>query len=829
MRGKQSSRRDEKRSMVEPATVSPSPRRAHLGFAAALVVSAGLLVVVTVAAYLWFQVFGTGAARQDSDVAARLVGGAICAKCHAAEASAWRGSHHALAMQKAEDGTVLGDFGDVKFTHFGVTSRFFNRDGRFFVNTDGRDGEMADFEIAYTFGVFPLQQYLIGFPDGRLQALSIAWDARSKDAGGQRWFHLYPDQPIRHGDVLHWTGLNQNWNFMCAECHATGLRKNYDAAGDRFHTTWSELGVACEGCHGPGSRHVAWAEHKDDRSGIAKTTEPGKGLVATFNERAGVTWAVDQQSGEVRRSARQTLRPELETCGRCHARRAELAEDWLPGRSLSSTHLVSLLERGLYHDDGQIEDEVYEYGSFRQSKMFANGVTCSDCHDPHSLERRASDDGLCLQCHSADRYAAAKHHFHAAVSPQLGCSACHMPSRTYMGVHVRHDHSFRVPRPDLSATLGTPNACNDCHTEKPATWAAQAIERWYGTERKGFQNFAAALHDAHQESPDAGKLLDLVVKNPQATAIGRATALAEMAPYLTPALSIELRHGLADADPLVRLGALRGLEGISANRRWMLANQLLDDPARAVRVEATSFLAETTLDSLSLTERQRFERAAQEYVEVQRFNADRPEARVTLGAFFARRGQTAEAEAEYRAAIRLAPNFVQAYVNLADLYRGLGRDSDSEATLRQALSNAPDDAAISHALGLALVRERRVPEALPLLAKAAALDPRQSRYAYVYAVALNSSGQHEEALRVLEVNHLRHKADRETIAALISFERDAGDRVAALKYAEALGELAPGDPAVTQLIDELRQNAGRLPDEQISDPRSTRASPSAKD
>jgi Flp pilus assembly protein TadD len=829
MGGKRPGKREEKRSTVGPMTVGPLPRRAHLRFVAALTVGVGLLALVTVAAYIRVRVSETGAAHQPSEAVARFVGGAICAGCHMAQADAWRGSHHALAMQKAEDATVLGNFNDAQFTYFGVTSHFFRRNGRFFVNTNGRDGEMADFEIAYTFGVFPLQQYLIGFPDGRLQALSIAWDARSKDAGGQRWFHLYPDQPIHHGEVLHWTGLNQNWNFMCAECHATDVHKNYDAAGDRFHTTWSELGVACEACHGPGSRHVAWAEHKDNHSGVANTTEQGKGLVAAFHERAGVTWAIDQQSGQVRRSSLQALRPELETCGRCHARRAELAEDWLPGRSLSSTHLVSLLERGLYHDDGQIEDEVYEYGSFRQSKMFANGVTCSDCHDPHSLERRASGDGVCLQCHSADRYATAKHHFHAAASPPLGCSACHMPSRTYMGVDVRHDHSFRVPRPDLSATLGTPNACNDCHKDRTATWAVDAIERWYGTERKGFQNFAAALHDARQESPDAGKLLDLVMKDPRTTAIARATALVEMAPYLTPALGIELRRGLADADPLVRLGALRGLDGISPNRRWALANQLLDDPARAVRVEATSFLAETPLDSLPLAERQRFERAAQEYVGIQRFNADRPEARVTLGAFFARRGRTAEAEVEYRAAIRLAPNFVQAYVNLADLYRGLGRDSDSEATLRQALSIAPDDAAVSHALGLALVRQRRLSEALPLLAKAAALDLHQSRYAYVYAVALNSSGQREEALRVLKESHLRHKADRGTIAALISFERDAGDRVAALKYAEALAELAPGDPTVTQLIDELHQNDGRAPDERISDPRPSRASPRTRD
>ena len=719
-------------------------------------------------------------------------------------------------MEKVNDATVLGDFNDAHFTYFGVTSRFFRRDGRFFVNTDDRDGRMADFEIAYTIGIFPLQQYLIEFPDGRLQSLSIAWDARPKEAGGQRWFHLYPDQPIRHGDILHWTGLNQNWNFMCAECHTTELRKNYDAAGDRFRTAWSELGVSCEACHGPGSRHVAWAGHTNDGGGAAEPDN--KGFSVAFHERAGVTWSSDKESGEVRRSAPPSLRPELETCGRCHARRAALAEDWLPGRSLSSTHLVSLLEPGLYHDDGEIEGEVYEYGSFRQSKMFAKGVTCSDCHDPHSLERRANGNGVCLQCHSPDRYATANHHFHEVASPPLTCGSCHMPARTYMGVHVRHDHSFRVPRPDLSAALGTPNTCNDCHKEKSARWAADAIERWYGPVRKGYQNFAQAFHDARRELPEAGDLLDRVTTEPQTTGIARGTAFAEMAPYLTPDRVAELRGGLIDADPLTRIGALRGLEGVAPERRWLLAAQLIDDPVRAVRIEAVSFLADAPIDQLPPAERPRFEHAAQEYIEVQRFNADRPEARVALGAFFARRGRPADAEVEYRAAIRLLPSFVQAYINLADLYRSLGRDRDGEAVLRQVLSLAPDDAAAKHALGLALVRQHRLAEALTFLGDAAGLDPHRSRYAYVYAVALNASGRREDALSVLEESHLRHRADRETLVALISFERDAGDRAAASKYAAALSHLMPGDSAVTRLVDELKDNNIGSSRDRASDP-----------
>jgi predicted CXXCH cytochrome family protein len=592
---------------------------------------------------------------------------------------------------------------------------------------------------------------------------------------------------------------------MCAECHSTDVQKNYDAASNRFHTTWSEMNVSCEACHGPGSRHVAWAEHRRDWWHFGGNSEPRKGLSVAFDERADVTWSADPETGNPRRSTLQSLRPEIETCGRCHSRRAELSENWLPGRSLSDTHLVSLLDRGLYHADGQIEDEVYEYGSFRQSRMFAKGVTCSDCHDPHSAELRAPGDGVCLQCHVADKYATAKHSFHeAAGSPPLGCASCHMPARTYMGVHVRHDHSFRVPRPDMSAKLGTPNACNDCHNDKSAEWAATAIDRWYGPERKGFQMFGQAFHAARRELPEAHDLLSQVVADQQTPGIARATAYAEMTPYLTPDLIPELRRGLADTDPLIRLGALRGLEGVSADRRWALAGSLLSDPVRAVRIEATAFLAAVPTDRQSPEDRRRFERAAQEYLDVQRFNGDRPEARLTLGAFLAQRGQAAEAEAEYRAAIKLEPRFVQAYVNLADLYRSRGRDKEGEAVLSEALAVAPNDAAAHHAMGLWLAREHRLPEATAMLAKASTLDPQRARFAYVYAIALNSGKQRIEALRVLEENHSRHPADRDTLAALVSLNRDGGDRAAALRYAEALAYLTPGDPAVARLLEELR-------------------------
>ena len=234
-------------------------------------------------------------------------------------------------MQHASDKTVLGDFGDTSFDHYGVHSRFFRRDGKFMVETDGADGKLAAFEVKYTFGLDPLQQYLVEFPDGRLQALPLAWDSRPKDQGGQRWFHLYPDEEIEHDDILHWTETEPNWNFMCAECHSTGVRKNYNAADNRFSTTWAEISVGCEACHGQGSDHVAWANDRKSWWPFGKREDPTKGLAVRFDERTDVTWRHDTATGNPHRNfPPAVLRKEVETCGLCHARRGEFSEDWVP-------------------------------------------------------------------------------------------------------------------------------------------------------------------------------------------------------------------------------------------------------------------------------------------------------------------------------------------------------------------------------------------------------------------------------------------------------------------------------------------------------------------
>ena len=597
---------------------------------------------------------------------------------------------------------------------------------------------------------------------------------------------------------------------MCAECHSTGVRKNYDTANDRFNTTWAEISVGCETCHGQGSRHVAWAHAQRRWWPSGKHDDKPEGLAVRFDERSGVAWRQDPKTGNPQRNfTPPILRKEVETCGLCHARRAEFSEDWVPGQWLSDTHVVSELSQGLYYADGQMQDEVYNYGSFKQSKMFAAGVTCSDCHDPHSAKLKASGDGVCLQCHASDNYATTAHNHHDAVKAPVACASCHMPTHTYMVVDRRHDHSLRIPRPDLSVKLGTPNACNDCHNDKSDEWAASAIETWYGPNRESFQNYAEAFHAAWADQPDAAKLLAAAAADRNAPAFVRASALTDLAPSFSPAISNLARAGLSDPDPMVRIGALDMLESVPATQIWPLASPLLSDPSRGVRVRAVSLLAVIPTANQPAADRERFEHAAAEFIAAQRLNADRPESRSALGSFLAKRGRAVDAEAEYKAALHLSPQYLPATGNLADLYRSLGRDSDSESVLRAAIAVAPQDAGLHYSLGLALVRLKRSDEALGELRKAAELDPGQARYAYVYAVALHSADRGNEAIVALKENLVLHPNDRDTLLALISFSRESGDIGSALEYAERLALIVPDAPGLGGLIQDLRRQAAK--------------------
>ena len=736
-----------------------------------------------------------------------FVGATKCASCHQKEAEAFGSSDHARAMQPATAETVLGNFDQARVTQRGITSTFFRRDGKFIVRTEGPDGKPGEFEIAYTFGVEPLQQYLVPFPDGRLQALGLAWDTRPRAQGGQRWFHLYPDLTLHPPDPLHWTGREQTWNYQCAECHSTDLRKRYDLATNRYATAWAEITVSCEECHGPGSAHVTWAETRPAGAGASYKTPGANGLVVRLGRGDGAWTIKDSQRGIAEWTGPPRSSAELDVCARCHARRRAIVDPHPYGQPFLDTHVPALLDAPLYHPDGQILGEVYEWGSFVQSRMHHAGVTCSDCHDPHRAELRATGNTVCAQCHLPARFDGEGHHHHRPGSEAARCVSCHMPARTYMVVDPRRDHSFRVPRPDLSVALGTPNACSGCHRDRSPQWAADRVKAWGGT-RPGTPHFGRALDAARRGLPDAAPALIAVATDGNQAAIARATALAHFAEFSTAAMAPVIEGALADPDPLVRLGALRGAEAVPPDRLGRLVAPLLRDPVRSVRLAAAQLLAAVPRASLTDAQRADFDRAVAELVKSEQVNAERPESHLNLANLYARLGRPADAESELRTALWLDPAFVPALVNLADLMRGQGRDADGERFLEQALRAAPDHPEALHALALLRVRQNRLAEAVDLLRRAARARPDSPRLAYVYAVALHDTGRAGDAITVLEGAHRQRPADRDVLAALASYLGERGDVKRALQYAEKLAALDPADPTARTLVESLRRRGG---------------------
>jgi predicted CXXCH cytochrome family protein len=710
-----------------------------------------------------------------------FVGTAACRECHVDQFRSWHNSDHDLAMDVATDSTVLGNFENVEITHRGITSRFSHRDGRYFVWTEGPSGEMAEFEISHTFGHEPLQQYLVPFPGGRLQALTLAWDVDQ-----QHWFHLYPDTDIPADDWLHWTRNAQNWNGMCAECHSTNLKKGYDPASETYTTTWTDIDVGCEACHGPGSGHVAWAGIPP----MARPDLPNAGLVVTTADLDG---------------ARLT-----ELCAPCHSRRAELGDYDHTGGHLLDHMLPSLLREGLYHPDGQILDEVYVYGSFLQSKMYARDVRCSDCHDSHSLQLVKQGNTLCLQCHEQQVYDSHDHHFHKKIhegKPSDGalCVKCHMVEQPYMVIDWRADHSFRVPRPDLSAQIGTPNACTQvgCHDDRPLQWSVDAHRRWYGEARKPhFGTTFAAVPAGSIEVRD--ELIRLVDSSLQ-PAVVRATALEHLATFGDSTSLAAFEQAVLADEPLLRqTAASRLVEPDPVHRVEALA-PLLADPLKAVRMAATSALAGTDTTLLKSYQRQALAEGTAEYIESMAYSLDFASSGLNLGNLFANLGQLDRAEYYYRLALKIDDLFLPAVMNLAVLLSGQSRNQEAEQLLRGAATAYPEDANVAYSLGLLLVEMQQPEAGLAYLRQAAELDPRGARVRYNLGLLLQQLGRLDEAEAALAAALAIEPTNLDFLYALADHLARRGRVDAALGVVERMIAAHPTQPIGHDLKRNLEQ------------------------
>lgn len=726
-----------------------------------------------------------------------FVGSKTCESCHQNEYQLWQSSHHDLAMQEATPDTVLGDFSNQTYTYFDTTSSFYQKDQKYFVKTDGPDGNLATFEVAYVFGVYPLQQYLIEFSEGRYQSLGIAWDTRSEKEGGQRWFHLYPEEEIKHDSPLHWTGLDQNWNYMCAECHSTNLNKNFSEDTKHYQTTWSEIDVSCEACHGPGKNHIAWAQQPNNGQ---KHTD--KRLSVALNNAA--TWIINSGTGLASRSPARSNNKEIEVCARCHSRRSAQWDEYVHGKPLLDTHVPAALSEDLYHPDGQIDDEVYVYGSFLQSKMYQKGVTCSDCHDPHTLNLKAEGNKLCVSCHLANKFETPTHHFHEADNSGTKCVSCHMPEKTYMVVDPRKDHSFRIPRPDLSLKLGTPNACTQCHQGRSNEWAVTNIEKWYpNSSRRKEIHYGEVLSAGRRGSSNANQLLVDLANNLSQSEIVRASAVSQLQGYMNPFSLTAINDQLHDKKPFVKFSAIGATEALPPGVKIKLLKHLLDDDLRMIRLEAARELANTRAQIADQILLKKLDHSISEYIAAQKFNAERPEAHVNLGVLYANMRLIEQAQVEYKKAITIDPTFISSYINLADLYRAQNLDQEGKNYLLAAIEQQPDLGAAYHALGLLLIRQKKINDALPSLLKATELEPSNTRYKYVYAVALDSMGQTKRAIDILMLAHMNRPSDRDVLYALISFHQKSGDIKQAKHFASILVKMSPWDQDAKALFERL--------------------------
>ena len=626
-------------------------------------------------------------------VVSKFVGSNTCVACHKEQFNKWQGSHHDLAMQIANDSTVLGNFDNVKTKIDGVEYFFFKKDEEFFVKIIEIDASENEYKITYTFGVTPLQQYLVDFDNGKKQVLRVTWDTTKK-----RWYHQYKGDSIDPHDWLHWTRGAQNWNTMCAECHSTNLEKNYFIEKDSFNTTYSEINVACESCHGPANKHVKWATDNP----VGKDTYILKGI----NQ--------DEQ---------------LKLCVTCHARRTKLTQNLKPGEKFEDQYLIQSLSTNFYHGDGQIEEEDYVFGSFLQSKMYAEGVKCTDCHDSHSLKLKFEGNNLCLQCHIPADYDTKKHYFHTENTEASQCINCHMTGKYYMGNDFRRDHSFRIPRPDQSEKYDTPNACNECHQDKSNEWAANTIIKWYGDKRPEHYSDALLVSDKNNISSSEREMLNTFINDLNYPEIARATVIENLN-FTNQEQYSALVQSLNDSSAIVRYNALLKFRALLPQDRTSIALKHLNDSVRLVRIGAAQLVIGLDENTLNVNEKLYFT-AAREELETMLFsNADFSNGRMQLGDYYMQKNNVHEAIKHYKMALEKDFLLIPVYSNLATAYSFIQDYENAIETLDNWLLLEPNSSRPHYLKALLYFEINKNEKAIIELKTAIKLNPNDTRSMY---------------------------------------------------------------------------------------------------
>lgn len=658
------------------------------------------------------------------------VGTESCVSCHTEQVEDWKDSDHDKAMDHATNDSVLGDFSGQTVKFEKRKAKFFKKDNKYFVEIIELDQNLLEVkeavEVSYTFGHDPLQQYMVEFEDGRIQLLPFSWDSRKKSEGGQKWFDLYPD--TTKTDTFYWKNTGQNWNFMCADCHSTDVKKGYDKKNDTYNTTWKEINVGCEACHGKGKNHVELMNDNKDIKSL-KSTHYGfeKDLSKSVKE-----WTFKEGSS--------TLHPkeifetdQVDTCVQCHSRRLQINEDNdIVKGDIFDKYIVSNITQELYHPDGMIYDENYVYGSFEQSKMAESGVTCTNCHDPHKAELKIPKEAVCAQCHLPTEYNQEKHTFHNPNKEGGQCVDCHMPETTYMKVDPRRDHSWHVPSPKKSAVSGSPDVCTSCHEGETQRWADEKINTWYPNRKEELDNNTPAIvfGNVRNGQPNMDDELSHVAQNKNNADIIRASALERLQNYPSQNAYITLIRAIKDKNSQVRFSAAQGSANMPLEAKLRILNPLLVDPVLAVRTEAVSQLVRHW-NELSLQQKNQLKSPLAEYIKIQEFNSDRAFGRTNLGNIYFAKGEVEKAITEYEGSIQVEPYYENAYPNLSSVYASIGQNEKSRKVLEQGVENNPKSPTLHYSLAMNYLQSKDKEKAIYYLGKALEINKNNAQYWYV--------------------------------------------------------------------------------------------------
>jgi Tfp pilus assembly protein PilF len=671
-------------------------------------------------------------------------------------------------MLPPNDSTVKGDFNNVSFTADGVSSRFFKKGSRFFINTEGDDGKNHDFEVKYIFGYKPLQQYLVQFPGGRMQVPRLSWDVNKK-----KWFNQYAGQKIPSHDWLHWTGNAQNWNTMCASCHSTNLKKNYDIKTDVYKTSYSIINVSCESCHGGGKAHVDFINGDDYKS--------GKKVAGSY----------------LKLAKKSSQKEELNTCAPCHARASELNGSHIDSKEIMDNYIPQIPDTENYHADGQVDDEDYIYTSFLQSRMFHKGVSCSTCHNPHSAKLKRIGNQTCTLCHIPTKYDVPTHTFHKTGTAAAECKNCHMPGKLYMGNDLRHDHSFRVPRPDLSVKYRTPNACSNCHKDKSEKVLADAVIKWYGPNRK--YHFAEDLIPGSQLNAESEKHLIKLIDNKFVPKIIKATATFYLGSIPTQTSLNTILARLASKEAQIRYRALRSLASFPGDSWRDAVGPILTDEVRAVRIAAADLYITLPAGQVPAQFAKAFSSAQTELLQSLRYQTDFSAGNVMLADYYLKLQDYSNAEKFYLRGLKKDSNMNYALLNLSAAYNSQGKNTQALQALELALKNDSKNERVYYNMALLYNEMNDIPAAEKAFAKAVELKSTNSRVYYNYGLLLNQNKKFVAAEVVLLKGITINPSDSELYYPLTFVYIQSNNKAKAMQAVMKLKQLDPGNSNYQQL------------------------------